>query len=91
MDNCTLRRKRYICSLHDALSFKSRLTAGDLQGALYFQQLTKELVTNHRKEEDASGHQLWPATPTNDLPGSQEEIEFCASLDCASGVPELEW
>jgi len=67
------------------------LTQDDLKGPLYFQRVTKELVTHHRRDEELSGCQLWPATPKSDLPGSQEDIDFCASLDCAGDVPELDW
>lgn len=62
------------------------------QGPLYFQKLTKELVVNHRKEEEASGRQIWPATPAHEVSSkSRGELDFCASLDCANEAPELKW
>lgn len=64
------------------------------QGPLYFQQLVRELVTAHYKEEKKAGREIWPARQR--IPGSakatEEDLGFCSTVDCASMKKEgLDW
>ena len=61
------------------------------QGPLFFQQLTRKLVMEHRKAEVAAGTEIWAARPQQKSQVShEEEVRFCASLDC--GVDkDLSW
>lgn len=62
------------------------------KGPLYFQSLTRHIVMSHRREEEVSGKDIWPATPKSALSRkNEEEIEFCRRLDCAAGREELAW
>ncbi|KAH6884859.1 Rieske [2Fe-2S] iron-sulfur domain-containing protein [Thelonectria olida] len=64
------------------------------KGPLFFQELTRELVMSHRKEEEAVGKDIWPATPKQLVTDkNQEEIDFCNGLECnnGQGIPELAW
>lgn len=46
----------------------------------------------HRKDEEAAGCQMWPATPIQDSSSKmREELDFCASLDCTHDKSELDW
>lgn len=49
---------------------------------------------NHRSEEEATGRDIWPATPKPALSKNNvEEVEFCNQLDCATGegAKDLAW
>ncbi|KAI1353863.1 hypothetical protein F5Y01DRAFT_303078 [Xylaria sp. FL0043] len=62
------------------------------QGPLYFQKLVRDLVTDHYKQEKKAGQEIWPARQR--LPGnaSQEDLNFCSSVDCTSLKKEgLDW
>ncbi|KAI0505719.1 Rieske [2Fe-2S] domain protein [Xylaria bambusicola] len=63
------------------------------QGPLFFQKLVRDLVTDHHKQEKKAGKKIWPAQQK--LPGdakvSEQDMEFCASIDCASSKKELDW
>jgi hypothetical protein len=46
----------------------------------------------HRKNEEASGGEIWPATPKHiNSAAEQKDVDFCASLDCAASKEELVW
>jgi hypothetical protein len=45
----------------------------------------------HHKQEEAEGHQVWPAVPKDVTTGeSQEDVEFCNKLQCSESSG-LEW
>lgn len=61
---------------------------------MYFQQLSKELVVSHRKEEEVAGKEEWPATPAHPKSAQgDKEVAFCQKLDCTNGTgpQELDW
>lgn len=62
---------------------------------MFFQDQTRRLVMEHRKEEELAGHDIWPATPRHKpTDKSQEEIDFCDALDkagCQGAAAELSW
>lgn len=64
---------------------------------MFFQDVTRKLVMEHRKDEELAGHDIWPATPKhNPTNKSKEEIDFCAGLDggtgcCKGAGEELDW
>ncbi|KAH6696839.1 iron-sulfur cluster-binding protein [Plectosphaerella plurivora] len=56
------------------------------KGPLFFQTVTRELVTSHKKTEEKLGSEIWPAAPKQKLTGgTQEDIMFCQGLDCNDG------
>ncbi|CAI6092791.1 hypothetical protein V2G26_012244 [Clonostachys chloroleuca] len=62
------------------------------KGPLFFQSLTRDIVVSHREQEEAVGHDIWPATPkhnTNDT--NDKDVAFCKGLDCAAGNENLVW
>ena len=65
------------------------------KGPLFFQQVTKKLVMDHRAEEERLGRQIWPAAPRHNVTDeAQEEIDFCKSLDdgaCEAENLALQW
>lgn len=68
-------------------------TDHDFKGPLHFQQLTRELVMSHHALENAAGEPIWPATSkSKSSTKTQEEIDFCASLDCGVNKDaKLQW
>ncbi|KAF2964474.1 hypothetical protein GQX73_g9098 [Xylaria multiplex] len=60
------------------------------QGPLFFQKLVRDLVTAHHKDEKKAGQEIWPARQR--LPGdakiSEQDLDFCSSVDCAKHPPE---
>ncbi|OCT49060.1 Rieske [2Fe-2S] domain protein [Cladophialophora carrionii] len=60
---------------------------------LYFQNVVRRLVTEHRKNEEATGEEIWPARRS--LPVSkttEDDAAFCAGLACdAVKSAETEW
>lgn len=64
------------------------------QGPLFFQNLVRELVTTHHKAEKKTGQEIWPARQKlpGDAKASEEDLELCSSVDCASLKQEgLDW
>ncbi|KAI0878662.1 hypothetical protein GGS24DRAFT_487061 [Hypoxylon argillaceum] len=64
------------------------------QGPLFFQNLVRELVTTHHKAEKKAGQEIWPARQKlpGDAKASEEDLELCSSVDCASLKQEgLDW
>ncbi len=61
------------------------------QGVLYFQELVKRNLVNHRREEESKGGEIWPSTrKAIESASLDEEIGFCTKLDCGSSA-ELAW
>lgn len=62
------------------------------QGPLYFQQLVKDAVMAHRKEEVKQKKEIWPAARSTGYDDDSDESAFCASLQCDSKQREaLAW
>lgn len=57
------------------------------EGPLYFQSSCRDLVMQHRRLEQASRQEIWPARQvlpdTNKGAISQKDIDFCSGLACA--------
>ncbi|KAI9904309.1 hypothetical protein N3K66_000838 [Trichothecium roseum] len=74
-------------------------TSGELhprveKGTLFTQHLTRQLVVPHRQEEERQEREIWPATPkpsASQTLGINEDLEFCAKLDCAHDNAQLAW
>lgn len=72
------------------------INLGDLsltrkQGVLYFQKLVKEALSEHRKAEQESGGEIWPARQgTEGFRDLSDEIDFCSGLVCGDNK-EVEW
>lgn len=52
-------------------------------GPLHFQKTVREVVTEHRRKEEAVGHEIWPArerASTSDILG-QDDITFRTGMD----------
>jgi hypothetical protein len=60
---------------------------------LHFQNVVRQLVTEHRKREKASGEEIWPARQPLPISKATEDDEaFCAGLACDSvKLAEAEW
>jgi hypothetical protein len=60
---------------------------------LYFQNVVRRLVTEHRKTEEAKGEEIWPTRRS--IPpsqGTEEDEAFCSGLACDSvKLAETEW
>ncbi|KAI1737373.1 hypothetical protein F4680DRAFT_460435 [Xylaria scruposa] len=64
------------------------------QGPLYFQKLCRDLVTSHYEQEKKAGQEIWPARQklSGDSKDSEQDIDFCSSLDCTALKKEgLDW
>ncbi|KAI1264093.1 ISP domain-containing protein [Xylariaceae sp. FL1019] len=64
------------------------------QGPLFFQNLVRELVTEHREQEEKASREIWPARQV--LPEDAKETEsdnaLCSSIDCSALKKEgLAW
>lgn len=60
---------------------------------IFFQDMVRRLVTDHREKEKLENKEIWPACPSVEFPrATEEDIEFCSGLACE---PErsaaLEW
>lgn len=66
-----------------------------MQGPLFFQMLTRNLVTSHHEDEQAAGKEIWPAVPKHRVSDTiQKDVDLCNKLDCApNGLTsaELAW
>ncbi|KAF7590986.1 hypothetical protein BBP40_002180 [Aspergillus hancockii] len=53
------------------------------KGPVYFQQIVRELIVEHRKKEDAAGQEIWPTRQTLPTTASttEEDMTFCDKLD----------
>lgn len=60
---------------------------------IFFQNLVREVITEHYKREKAEGTEVWPAR--QNLPAnaqvSQEDMEICNGLGCGPGKEGLAW
>ncbi|PLB38274.1 aromatic ring-hydroxylating oxygenase subunit alpha [Aspergillus candidus] len=62
------------------------------KGPLYFQQVVRKLLFEHRQEEEKAGKEIWPAVPGHVVSDKvEEELQFCRSLDCSSAGSSLDW
>ena len=62
----------------------------DLESApIFFQSVVKKLLMDHREEENAKGHDIWPARRHIPSSATEEEDAFCAGLACQNG--DAEW
>ncbi|PNS19857.1 Vacuolar protein sorting-associated protein 72 [Sphaceloma murrayae] len=65
------------------------------KGPLYFQKVTREMVTQHHAREQKEQREIWPAQQQlpKDAGVSKADIEFCSGLACAPGVgqEQLAW
>ncbi|KAK2612532.1 hypothetical protein QQS21_001470 [Conoideocrella luteorostrata] len=65
------------------------------KGPLFFQKLTRDLVTAHHDMEVAAGAEIWPAVPKHKVTATaQADIDLCSRLDCESSRRmncELAW
>lgn len=72
--------------------FSSVLCLTPIQGPLYFQQVVRKLLFEHRQEEEKAGKEIWPAVPGHVVSDKvEEELQFCRSLDCSSAGSSLDW
>lgn len=62
-------------------------------GPLYFQELVRTALTEHRKEEEKQKKEIWPAAQqTAGLDRTNEDIAFCNRLQSAcDGKTGLAW
>ncbi|KAJ2967804.1 hypothetical protein NQ176_g9491 [Zarea fungicola] len=65
------------------------------KGPLFFQMLTRNLVTNHHDDEQTAGAEIWPAVPKHRMSETmQKDVDLCNKLDCGvNGLAsaELAW
>ncbi|PWI73169.1 hypothetical protein PCL_10184 [Purpureocillium lilacinum] len=65
------------------------------KGPVFFQTMTRKLVTGHSEQEGEAGKEIWLATPQYNMTiKSQKEMDFCDGLEraaCLSGSPEFQW
>lgn len=56
------------------------------KGPLHFQKTVREVVTEHRKKEEAAGHEIWPAQQSlrKNATVSQDDIAFRTGLESYS-------
>lgn len=63
------------------------------KGPLYFQQTVRDLLNSHRRAEEASKQEIWPAAQS--LPKeaiiSRDDVEFCSALACKADDSRLQW
>lgn len=63
------------------------------KGPLYFQKVTRDVITEHYKKEQASKREIWPAQ--QQLPQnanvSQADIDLCSGLACGDKAGQLVW
>ncbi|PSK37502.1 hypothetical protein B9Z65_2244 [Elsinoe australis] len=63
------------------------------KGPLYFQKVTRDVITEHYKKEQASKREIWPAQ--QQLPQnanvSQADIDLCSGLACGDKAEQLVW
>lgn len=79
-----------VCFIFPGVS--SYLHLNMMQGPLYFQQVVRKLLFEHRREEEKTGKQIWPAVPEHVATDKvEEELNFCRSLDCSSAGSSLDW
>ncbi|XWW92648.1 hypothetical protein V2A60_000573 [Cordyceps javanica] len=65
------------------------------KGPLFFQMLTRNLITDHYEDEQATGAEIWPAVPKHRVSATiQKDVDLCNKLDCAASSltsAELAW
>ncbi|KAG8625588.1 hypothetical protein KVT40_005989 [Elsinoe batatas] len=63
------------------------------KGPLYFQSVTRTMVTEHHKREQLARKEIWPAQ--QQLPEtagiSKADVEFCSGLACSTNQEQLVW
>lgn len=72
-------------NLNNGVSVNGELHPKMEKGPLYFQTTVREIVTEHRENEEKEGKEIWPARqrlPETTAAGvSKEDDEFCRELD----------
>ncbi|QLI74007.1 Carnitine monooxygenase oxygenase subunit [Metarhizium brunneum] len=65
------------------------------KGPLFFQKLTRDLVTTHHEAEEAAGAEIRPAVPKHRVTATvQADMDLCSRLECESSRKancELAW
>lgn len=62
------------------------------KGPLYLQDTVRRLVKSHFEEEQAAGHQIWPARQnTANLNSVEEDDAFCTKLACKEDSALAAW
>jgi hypothetical protein len=82
---------KYLCirtqkNLNTGVFINGQLHPEMEKGPLHFQKTVREVVTEHRKKEEAAGHEIWPAhkcPPKNPIV-SEDDITFRARMDSYS-------
>ncbi|KAF4549551.1 Hypothetical protein D9617_21g097720 [Elsinoe fawcettii] len=63
------------------------------KGPLYFQSVTRKIVTEHHKREQIEKREIWPAQ--QQLPATAEvskaDVDFCSGLACSTNQEQLVW
>ncbi|BCR90350.1 aromatic ring-hydroxylating oxygenase subunit alpha [Aspergillus chevalieri] len=79
-DLCTGAQK----NLNSGIFLNGELHPQAEKGPLFFQALTRDIVTSHHEQEEQQGAAIWPATPKQ-MTGEQTkaDMDFCNSLQCA--------
>lgn len=70
-----------------------RAPANLFKGPLFFQSTCREVVTEHFNKEKAAGQEIWPARQQvpADAGTTNEDLEICKGLACASQKEVLAW
>jgi hypothetical protein len=79
---------KYLCvnaqkNLNSGVFVNGELHPRMEKGPLYFQQIVRELILEHRKKEQEAGQEIWPTRqilPTT-ASTSEEDMTFCNKLD----------
>lgn len=63
------------------------------KGPLYFQNMVRKTVKEHREKETVENREIWPASqPLIGLQATDEDIAFCSGLACEPEKAEqLAW
>lgn len=63
------------------------------KGPLYFQNIVRKVVKEHREKEAAEHREIWPASqPLIGLQATDEDIAFCSGLACEpENAARLAW
>ena len=94
-----MREDKELCNeaqknLNSGIFLNGQLHPQKEKGPLFFQKLTRDLVNKHRRQEEATGGEIWPAVPNHKVnPTIQADIDLCKTLDCSSTPAscELVW
>lgn len=59
---------------------------------LFFQTTVRNLLLDHRREEQKEQREIWPARQRSAGSATAEDISFCSGLACsADGNSKLDW